>query len=74
MHITRRRFITITAAAGGLPLLPFAPAARTTPLLRVWSGVALGADATMQIHRLRCDGAAALGSLRWALLPSRRFP
>ena len=50
MHITRRRFITITAAAGGLPLLPFAPAARTTPLLRVWSGVALGADATMQIH------------------------
>lgn len=53
MQTTRRRFIAITAAAGGLPLLPFA-AARAAPatnsLLRVWSGAALGADATMQIH------------------------
>jgi len=53
MQVTRRRFIAITAAAGGLPLLPFA-AARAAPgtnsLLRVWSGAALGADATMQIH------------------------
>jgi thiamine biosynthesis lipoprotein len=53
MHATRRRFIAIAAAAGGLPLLPFA-AARAAPsknsLLRVWSGAALGADATMQIH------------------------
>ncbi len=53
MHPTRRRFIAITAAAGGLPLLPFV-AARAGPsansLLRVWSGAALGADATLQIH------------------------
>jgi len=49
MRTTRRRFIAITAAAGGLPLLPFAPA-RAAPQLRVWSGAALGCDATLQIH------------------------
>jgi FAD:protein FMN transferase len=49
MRTTRRRFIAITAAAGGLPLLPVRPA-RATPQLRVWSGSALGADATLQIH------------------------
>jgi thiamine biosynthesis lipoprotein len=49
MRTSRRRFIAITAAAGGLPLLPFAPA-RAAPLLRVWTGAALGADATLQIH------------------------
>jgi len=49
MRMTRRRFIAISAAAGGLPLLPVAPA-RAAPLLRVWSGAALGCDATLQIH------------------------
>ena len=49
MLVTRRRFIAISAAAGGLPLLPLAPA-RATPLLRVWAGTALGCDATLQIH------------------------
>lgn len=49
MRATRRRFITITAAAGGLPLLPVRPA-RAAPLLRTWTGAALGADATLQIH------------------------
>jgi FAD:protein FMN transferase len=49
MRITRRRFIAISAAAGGLPLLPIAPA-RAAPLLRVWTGTALGCDATLQIH------------------------
>ena len=49
MQVTRRRFIAITAAAGGLPLLPLAPA-RADSLLRVWSGAALGCDATLQIH------------------------
>ena len=49
MQLTRRRFIAITAAAGGLPLLPIAPA-RADSLLRVWSGTALGCDATLQIH------------------------
>ena len=50
MKLTRRRFIAITAAAGGLPLLPIAAAARAEPRLRVWSGTALGCDATLQIH------------------------
>src|SRR5579863_266748 len=49
MRMTRRRFIAISADAGGLPLLPVAPA-RAAPLLRVWSGAALGCDATLQIH------------------------
>jgi len=49
MKLTRRRFIAITAAAGGLPLLPIAPA-RADSRLRVWSGTALGCDATLQIH------------------------
>ena len=49
MQLTRRRFIAITAAAGGLPLLPIA-SARSNSRLRVWSGTALGCDATLQIH------------------------
>jgi len=49
MKLTRRRFITITAAAGGLPLLPIAPA-RADARLRVWSGTALGCDAILQLH------------------------
>jgi len=49
MQLTRRRFIAITAAAGGLPLLPIAPG-RAGSLVRVWSGTALGCDATLQIH------------------------
>jgi thiamine biosynthesis lipoprotein len=52
MRPSRRRFIAIAAAAGGLPLLPIAarPAPGQNPHLRSWSGAALGADATMQIH------------------------
>jgi FAD:protein FMN transferase len=49
MQTTRRRFIAISAAAGGLPLLPLADA-HAGPLLRTWKGAALGADATLQIH------------------------
>ncbi len=49
MRTTRRRFIAITAAAGGLPLLPLRSAG-AAPLLRTWRGAALGADATLQIH------------------------
>jgi thiamine biosynthesis lipoprotein len=49
MRTTRRRFIAITAAACGLPLLPVRPG-RAAPLLRTWTGSALGADATLQIH------------------------
>jgi thiamine biosynthesis lipoprotein len=47
---TRRRFITISAAAAGLTLL--SPRARQaeTPLLHVWRGTALGADAMLLLH------------------------
>jgi thiamine biosynthesis lipoprotein len=48
--MTRRRFIAISAAAGGLPLLPILAAPSAPTLLRVWSGSALGCDAVMQIH------------------------
>jgi thiamine biosynthesis lipoprotein len=50
MRLTRRRFIAISAAAGGLPLLPIATPASAAPMLRLWSGAALGCDATLQIH------------------------
>jgi thiamine biosynthesis lipoprotein len=47
----RRRFITIAAAAAGLPLLVSrSQAAPPAPNLRVWTGAALGADAMLQIH------------------------
>ena len=49
MPISRRRFISISAAAGGLPLLPVG-IAQAAPLLRVWTGAALGCDAALQIH------------------------
>jgi len=50
---SRRRFIGVTAAAAGMTLisLPFGSVVReTSPQLRVWRGVALGADAMLQIH------------------------
>jgi len=49
--VRRRCFITITAAAIGMPLMPIAQGnASTTPQLRTWRGAALGADAVLQIH------------------------
>src|SRR5689334_13706460 len=52
--LSRRRFITITAAAAGLPLLPLhfsaASPASSEEVLRTWRGVALGADAALQLH------------------------
>src|SRR5690606_21262124 len=47
--LSRRRFIGISAAAAGLPLLPFGGAAAGGRLV-VWRGVALGAAASLQIH------------------------
>jgi thiamine biosynthesis lipoprotein len=49
IRIARRRFITITAAAGGLAL-PASRPARAAPASRVWIGSAMGADATLRIH------------------------
>ncbi|MFI5011544.1 MAG: FAD:protein FMN transferase [Hyphomicrobiales bacterium] len=49
--IPRRRFITIAAAAAGLPLLMLPRGREATPesQLRIWTGSALGADAMLQI-------------------------
>jgi thiamine biosynthesis lipoprotein len=49
MIVSRRRFLGITAAAAGLPLLPIAHG-QAAPQLRVWKGTALGCDAVLQIH------------------------
>jgi FAD:protein FMN transferase len=56
VKITRRRFIRISGAAAGMALLPAAGEAvaaavtDTKPQLRIWRGVALGADAMLQLH------------------------
>lgn len=53
MSVTRRRFITITAAAAGFALLPRVPGSAAQAgqaNLRSWRGVALGADATLRIN------------------------
>lgn len=55
-RLSRRRAIRISAAVSGLALLPIADRAATGGArredehLRVWRGVALGADATLQLH------------------------
>jgi len=51
-RVTRRRFIHVSAAAAGLALLPAGGRllAAERPRLHVWRGVALGADAMLQIH------------------------
>ena len=68
--LRRRRFLGITAAAAGLPLLPFGAVA-ANPRLRIWSGVALGADATLQIHHP--DPATADRLIAAALAEVRRL-
>jgi thiamine biosynthesis lipoprotein len=48
MPIRRRRFIVLSAAAAGLPVL--SAAAAPGPMLHVWRGNVLGADAVLQLH------------------------
>ncbi|MBC7313981.1 MAG: FAD:protein FMN transferase, partial [Rhizobium sp.] len=48
--ITRRRAMTIMAAAAGLPLIPFAEAALAAVEPVVWKGQALGAPATLILN------------------------
>lgn len=57
--LTRRRFIAISAAGAGLPALPILSRATTErpSSLHGWHGVALGADAMLQINHP--DGALA---------------
>ena len=61
--ITRRRFIRIAGIAAGLGLAPLAArlgSAEAAPLLHRWTGVALGADAELQIYHADAAVAEAL--------------
>jgi len=49
-HLTRRRFIGVTAAAAGLGLVPFGRAPRAEAHLVTWRGQAMGAVASLQVH------------------------
>lgn len=69
--LRRRRFLGITAAACGLPLLPFGARAAANPRLCIWSGAALGADAMLQIHHP--DPVAADRLIAAALAEVRRL-
>jgi thiamine biosynthesis lipoprotein len=55
---TRRKFVTITAAAAGMGLLPFGPSrGDEQPSLIEWHGVSLGSVATIRLyHRDRSAG------------------
>ena len=76
--LSRRRFIIISAAAAGLELLPAANHAWAVPVsedaprqLRIWRGVALGADAMLQIHHP--DPTAADGMIEACLAEVSRL-
>lgn len=57
---TRRRFITISAAAHGLALLSPRSTHAETALVHVWRGSALGADAMLLLHHPDPNAAGAL--------------
>src|SRR5689334_4466965 len=61
--LTRRRFVTIAAAAAGLPLLPpllHASHGRAAAPIYTWRGAMLGADACIQLHHPNADTARRL--------------
>ena len=70
-NITRRRFIGISAAAGGLSLLPLACGVKAQASAVTWRGVALGAVASLQIHHP--DRAAAEKLVQRSLAELRRL-
>ena len=70
-NITRRRFISISAAAGGLSLLPLARGAKAQASVVTWRGVALGAVASLRIHHP--DRAAAETLVQRSLDELRRL-
>lgn len=78
-NLRRRRVIRILAAAPGLALISLAraeparavAAADSAQHLHVWRGVALGADATIQLHHP--DSVAAKSLIRQALAEVRRL-
>ncbi|MBZ9798667.1 FAD:protein FMN transferase [Mesorhizobium sp. ES1-4] len=73
--ISRRRFIRISGAAAGLSLAAlgggFARPSRASPLFHEWRGVALGADASLQLYH--ADAAEAERLIADALAEVRRL-
>lgn len=60
-RLDRRRFLSITAAAGGMSLVPLALAgAATGSALYRWRGTALGAEASIVLHHPDADAARSL--------------
>ncbi|MBB3020822.1 thiamine biosynthesis lipoprotein [Microvirga lupini] len=70
-HLSRRRFIGVTAAAAGLGLVPFGLAAMADAHLVTWHGQAMGAVATLQVHHH--DRAVAVRLVERSLAEVRRL-
>ncbi|MGQ4274049.1 FAD:protein FMN transferase [Terrihabitans sp. B22-R8] len=68
---SRRRFIGISAAAAGLALLPWGSAARAEAHVVTWTGQAMGAVASLQVHHH--DRARAERLVRQSLAEVRRL-
>jgi thiamine biosynthesis lipoprotein len=69
--ITRRRMIEVTAAAGGLGLLPVGRRVEADAPLVTWRGVAFGAVASLRIHHP--DRTAAERLVRLSVAELRRL-
>jgi thiamine biosynthesis lipoprotein len=70
--IGRRRFLTISAAAAGLALVPFgAPRRAAAGSLVEWHGISLGSVATIRIHHP--DRAAAADLINQVVAESQRL-
>lgn len=70
--LTRRRFVAISAAAGGCCLVPFGTSAYAgAPPLVEWNGVTLGASASIRLTHP--DRSVAGSLLRRAVAESRRL-
>jgi len=67
--LTRRRFITLTAAAVGLPIALYYAGASTQ--LARWEGTALGAPASIQLYHR--DAQRAQGAINAALIELQRL-
>jgi FAD:protein FMN transferase len=70
-HLSRRRFIGVTAAAAGLGLVPFGHPAKAEGQLVSWHGQAMGAVASLQVHHH--DRAAAERLVERALAEVHRL-
>ena len=69
--LTRRRFLSLSAAVAGLSLLPGGANLRAESKPLVWRGVALGADASLTLHHP--DASSAHEALAAALAEIKRL-